>query len=71
MSGHTLRNIKYYLSFSFFGSSFNLDLCVTENSHLKADKQEVHEKRQFLEIELQKAKLALEESHKNQVREKK
>jgi len=38
----------------------------SENSHLKADKQEVHEKRQFLEIELQKAKLALEESHKNQ-----
>ena len=40
---------------------------IIENSHLKTDKQEIHEKRQQMEIELQKARLALEEANRNQV----
>ena len=39
-----------------------------ENAHLKTDKQELNEKRQQVEVELQKTRLALEQIRSIQVR---
>ena len=67
MSDHSYRymyNLRLLGSYLGLHDMFNF---MTENSHLKTDKQEIHEKRQQMEIELQKARLALEEANRNQV----
>jgi len=45
-------------------------LFISENAHLKTDKQELNEQRQHMELELQKARLSLEEASLSQVRHK-
>ena len=66
----SVHGYKYMYGLRILGSYLGLHDIVTfmtENSHLKTDKQEIHEKRQQMEIELQKARLALEEANRNQV----